>query len=155
MSIKKIVIASMLIVLGLAGVKLFAHCQIPCGIFNDDARIVLLQEHVTTMEKSMKLIKELSEASPANYNQIIRWVNNKEQHADELTEVVTYYFLAQRIKLPPAGDEKANDKYVHELKLLHKMIVHAMKAKQSTDEEHISALRSLIHDFQHSYMGEK
>ena len=33
-----------------------AHCQIPCGIF-DDARVFdELEEHITTIEKSMKSI---------------------------------------------------------------------------------------------------
>ena len=33
-----------------------AHCQIPCGIYDDAARITMMEEHVTTIEKSMKQI---------------------------------------------------------------------------------------------------
>ena len=29
---------------------------------------------------------------------MVRWVVNKEVHADELSDIVTYYFMAQRIK---------------------------------------------------------
>ena len=36
-----------------------AHCQIPCGIYNDTARITMMEEHVTTLEKSMKEIIRL------------------------------------------------------------------------------------------------
>ena len=37
-----------------------AHCQIPCGIYGDEMRFQMLEEHITTIEKSMKLIGELS-----------------------------------------------------------------------------------------------
>ena len=70
-----------------------AHCQIPCGIYNDEARFILMKEHVATIEKSMTQIE-----TAANQNQTVRWVMNKDKHADELTKIVTYYFMAQRIK---------------------------------------------------------
>lgn len=52
-----------------------AHCQIPCGIYDDRARIVLMEEHVTTIEKSMNEITTLSADTPQNINQLVRWVN--------------------------------------------------------------------------------
>jgi nickel superoxide dismutase len=133
-----------------------AHCQIPCGIYDDPVRFSQLKEHVTTIEKSMNQINELSAAGDKNYNQIVRWVVNKETHADELTEIVTFYFMAQRIK-PPAdsSDRAAVGKYMKELQLLHRMVVHAMKAKQTTDLEHCEALRKLIQEFAVSYLGEE
>ena len=135
------------------GTQAFAHCQIPCGIYNDPVRFTQLEEHVTTIEKSMKLITELSAEETKNYNQIVRWVNNKETHADEFTEIVTFYFLAQRIKPVDPADKKAMGKYLREVKMLHEMIVFAMKCKQTTDPENVAKLRSLIKDFQESYMG--
>ncbi len=120
-----------------------AHCQIPCGIYNDEARFVLMKEHVATIEKSMKQI----EADP-NQNQTVRWVMNKDKHADELSEIVTYYFMAQRIK-------PGKENYEQELKALHGILVYSMKAKQTTDLAHVEKLKELIHDFEHSYMGEK
>jgi nickel superoxide dismutase len=119
-----------------------AHCQVPCGIYDDQMRIHMMEEHVTTIEKSMKQI----EASP-NQNQAVRWVMNKEKHADELSEIVTYYFMAQRIK-PGCED------YALKLSQLHEMLVYSMKAKQTTDLANVEKLRDLIHNFAHSYMGE-
>ena len=52
-----------------------------------------MKEHVVTIEKS---INELNK-NP-NDNQKVRWILNKENHANELSEIVTYYFMAQRIK---------------------------------------------------------
>lgn len=120
-----------------------AHCQVPCGIYDDQMRIHMMEEHVTTIEKSMKEI----EAAP-NQNQTVRWVMNKEKHADALTEIVTYYFLAQRIK-PDCDD------YHLKLTQLHEMIVYSMKAKQTTDLANVAKLKELIHHFEHSYMGEE
>ena len=64
--------------------------------------------------------------------------------------------MAQRIKPPAHGaDEATQAKYVRELSLLHKIMVHAMKAKQTADLAHVEALRKLIHEFRHSYLGEE
>ena len=130
----------------------FGHCQIPCGIFDDQTRFAIMLEDVETIEKSMKQIQNISAQEIPNWNQLVRWVNNKEEHADKLTEIVTYYFLAQRIKPAPAGDEKAQAKYVRHLTLLHQIMVHAMKAKHGTDLEHVEALRKLIGEFKTSYL---
>ena len=66
-----------------------AHCEVPCGIYDDSLRIKAIRENVTTIEKSMNQIAELSKAPEKNYNQIVRWVMNKEQHVDELVHIVT------------------------------------------------------------------
>jgi nickel superoxide dismutase len=128
-----------------------AHCQIPCGIYDDDARFTLLREHITTIEKSMKTINDLESQDHAHANQLVRWVSNKDTHADALTEIVTYYFMAQRVKPAPATDKKAHAAYVAKVELLHKMVVHSMKCKQTTDVAHVEALRELVGEFQTAY----
>jgi len=131
-----------------------AHCQIPCGIYDDEARFAMMLEHVATIEKSIRQIDALGKEAKPDWNQLVRWVGNKDQHADELSEIVTYYFMAQRIKPPSdATDEKARAKYVSELELLHGMLVRAMKAKQTTDLAHVEELRRLIGAFRESYLG--
>ena len=147
------VFASLVALAALSAPIVFAHCQVPCGIYGDQTRIDLLREHVTTIEKSMTQITELGKASPTNYNQVVRWVNNKESHADELSEIVTYYFMTQRIKPAPEGDAAAAKKYQHELSLLHHMLVYAMKSKQTTDTANTAKLGELIDAFEKSYMG--
>ena len=61
-----------------------AHCEIPCGIYDDELRTKLIAEHSTTIEKSMKQIIELSKANSVDYNQLSRWVSNKEAHATKI-----------------------------------------------------------------------
>jgi nickel superoxide dismutase len=144
-----------LFLLGVSVELVYSHCQIPCGIYDDQARFVQVAEDIVTIEKSMKAITRLSGANKKDMNQIVRWVNNKDHHAEKLGETVTYYFMAQRIKPVEAGQGKAYDKYVKEVSLLHRMLVHSMKAKQTTDTAHVSALRSLLAEFEASYLGAK
>jgi len=144
-----------LAIVALAGTKAWAHCQVPCGIYDDPARFTAMREHVTTIEKSIKQIVELSQAQDPNYNQIVRWVMNKEDHADQLTDIAAHYFLAQRIKPTDNSDQQKYAEYLRELTMLHQIVVHAMKAKQTTDLEHVAALRQLIDQFEASYLGEK
>jgi len=127
---------------------LAAHCEIPCGIYDDQMRIALIAEHIQTIEKSMSQIKELELHPSKNYNQIVRWVVNKEHHADEIQKIVSQYFLTQRIR-PDAKN------YVQNVTLLHKMLVSAMKCKQTMDPAHPSQLRALLDEFSKSYFNPK
>ena len=147
---------ALVVAIGISGTyqRVFAHCQIPCGIYDDGARFTLLKEHVTTIEKSMKLIDELSSSSPeSNTNQIVRWVANKEQHADEMADIVVKYFLQQRVKPASKNAGAQWEKYTQQLTLCHGLLVTSMKAKQTTDLAHVAKLRELIHDFEHSYLN--
>jgi hypothetical protein len=131
-----------------------AHCQVPCGIYGDDARFEAMFEDVTTIEKSMVKINQLGEDAGKNINQLIRWVDTKELHADKLTEIVTAYFLTQRIKPVDATDKKAHDTYLKKLELLHNIMVQAMKCKQTTDIEHVKKLHDFITQFKTLYNAE-
>lgn len=124
-----------------------AHCEIPCGIYDDEMRITLVLEHITTIEKSMNIITEIEKSKQHNANQLIRWVTNKEIHANEIQEIVSQYFMTQRIK---AG---AKD-YEKKLALLHQMLVVSMKCKQTTDISNITKLRTLVNEFQTLYFTE-
>ena len=101
-----------------------------------------MEEHVTTIEKAMKQIE-----ANENQNQTVRWAMNKDKHADALTDIATYYFLAQRIK-------PDMDRYEENLKTLHQIMVYSMKCKQTTDLANAEKLMGLIHSFEHSYLGE-
>ncbi|MBT4138675.1 MAG: superoxide dismutase [Candidatus Latescibacteria bacterium] len=127
-----------------------AHCEIPCGIYGDEGRFATLLEDVTTIEKSMKMIEALSKDGK-DFNQIVRWVNNKEKHADHIREVVSQYFLAQRIKEPAEGDVAGAKAYTAKLVKLHQIIRTAMKCKQTTDVANAQKLHDQIHEFQELY----
>lgn len=149
--IKKSFILAILILLTVFASFVYSHCQIPCGIYGDSTRFDLLTEHITTIEKSMKLITELTQQAKPNMNQIVRWVQNKEVHSDEFSHIVTYYFMAQRIKLVDKTDGPAYEKYIKKLTLLHEMLVYSMKAKQTTDLSNVEKLKALLPEFKKVY----
>jgi nickel superoxide dismutase len=113
----------------------------------------MIAENATTIEKSMKQIMELSKQGRANMNQIVRWVENKEKHADDTSEIITYYFMAQRVKPAAKSDAKAYEEYVKKLTVLHQMLVSCMKAKQTTELSHVEKLRSSLGEFHKAYFG--
>jgi len=132
-----------------------AHCEVPCGIYDDKMRVEMIREHITTIEKAMKQIAALSGEATANYNQIVRWTVNKEKHAEELQHIVQQYFMTQRIKPAHSEDGTMTKTYVDQLTLLHMMLIHAMKAKQTTDLEQVETLRSLTNKFDEAYFEGK
>lgn len=129
----------------------YSHCQIPCGIYDDPMRFKMMAEDILTVEKSMKAINELSAQPQKDMNQIVRWVNNKDLHADKFSETVTYYFMAQRLKPAEPSDAVAYDSYIKQLTLLHKMLVTAMKAKQTSDLAQTAKLTELLAEFKAAY----
>ena len=79
--------------------NLYGHCQVPCGSYDDAVRNVQIEEDIATIRKAMGMIKGLAGKSDAqSMNQMIRWVNTKDEHASRIQESVSSYFLAQRIK---------------------------------------------------------
>jgi nickel superoxide dismutase len=149
--IKKCAILGIVVLMTALVSMVHSHCQIPCGIYNDPARFDTIAEHITTIEKSMQQITELSRQKKPNMNQLVRWVQNKELHADELSEIVTYYFMAQRVKPIDKNQGKAYEEYVKKLTLLHEMLVYSMKAKQTTDLANVEKLRILSSKFKDIY----
>jgi len=132
-----IVAAAALLTAALPGTS-SAHCQIPCGIYDDHARVVSMLEDAATIEKSVTLITELSgKADPQSQNQLVRWVMNKEQHAQNIISAISDYFLTQRVK--PAQED-----YAERLAKHHAVIIAAMEAKQNADMGHVNALKSCI-----------
>ena len=104
-----------------------AHCQVPCGIYDDNLRVKLMLEDVTTIDKATKMISELAAKKDAqSANQLTRWVVNKEKHAQNIIDTISDYFLTQRVKA------KQKD-YSERLAKHHAVIVAAMKAKQNVD----------------------
>jgi hypothetical protein len=133
--------------------NIWAHCQIPCGIYSDDTVLKDLHTHQATIEKSMESIIELSKDAGGNTNQLVRWVVNKEEHASKIQNTMQEYFLAQRLK--PEEMESDKEAYMKKLTLSHKIIVLAMKCKQSTDLAVAKDLHDAIASFTAAYTEKK
>jgi len=144
---KKIALAvPLFLALVLAASTAAAHCEIPCGIYDDQMRTEMISEDATTVEKAMKMIAKLGKEAPVNYNQLVRWITNKEEHADRIQDTVSQYFMTQRIS-------PGTDNYEKKVVVLHKMLVAAMKCKQTTDLSHVETLRTLLKEFEILYFG--
>ena len=121
-----------------------AHCQVPCGIYDDYARITAMLEDTTTIAKALDQINELAGNQDAqSFNQATRWVMTKEEHAERIQTTIAQYYLAQRVKTAQPGTD-AYDAYLQKLAEHHAVIVAAMKAKQTADPSAANALRKAI-----------
>ena len=142
---------SLLSGLFLFSTSMFAHCQVPCGIYADDVVFGELETDVATIEKAMAQINTLKAEVGKDPHQLVRWINNKESHAQNIQDTMSAYFLAQRIKLELKESDAA--RYWTLVELAHKITVYAMKCKQGTDPANAEALHEALHAFQHAYGG--
>ena len=121
-----------------------SHCQVPCGIYDDAARIQGMLEDATTIEKAMASITELvGKADAQSANQLTRWVMTKEDHASAVISVLSEYFLTQKVKVVAEGEE-GYESYLRKLADHHAVLRAAMKCKQTVDAENVTALRAAI-----------
>ena len=111
-----------------------AHCQIPCGIYDDHARIQSMLEDAATVKKATVQLSELAGKDDIqSTNQTVRWISSKESHSQNVISTISNYFLTQRVK----PDQKD---YAERLAKHHAVIVAAMKAKQNADGAYADAL---------------
>lgn len=121
-----------------------AHCQVPCGIYDDPARIAQLREDATTIEKAVTAINTMAGEHDANaVNQAVRWVTTKEDHASHIISVMSEYFLTQKVK-PVAEGAEGYEAYLKSLADHHAVMVAAMKCKQAADPATVEALKAAV-----------
>ena len=124
---------------------ILAHCQIPCGIYDDVLRIKQIKEDFYTIKKAINEIKKLSENSDEiTHNQLTRWVITKENHASNIQKIVSEYFLTQRVK-------ETNLQYIEQTTLLQRLLVSAMKCKQNLNQDNVDKGLSLVTSFSEVY----
>lgn len=115
-----------------------SHCQVPCGIYDDHARVQSMLEDMQTTRKAVMEMSALEKQSGIQVtNQSVRWVMNKELHAQKIISTISDYFLTQRVKA-------SQKDYVERLKNHHAVIVAAMKVKQTADLKNVDALENAI-----------
>ncbi len=122
-----------------------AHCQVPCGIYDDAGRIKAMMEDVATIDKAVSEINEFGTdaPSPVQVNQVIRWVNTKEEHASNIIETVSLYFLTQKVKSVPA-DDAGYQAYLKKLGDHHAVLRAAMTTKQTVDSANVAKLKAAV-----------
>jgi len=153
-------------VLSISQPNVAAHCQVPCGIYDDPMRITMLREDATTIAKAVDSVVDLMDGahSPAAMNQVVRWTTTKDEAATNIQRIVSDYFLTQRVKAVPAG-QPGHEAYLDQLAKMHAVLVAAMKCKQTVDPAAVATLEAAIeaiapmyvhehsHDHDHSHGG--
>jgi len=142
----KVSVACLLTTIGLtlAPAVGLAHCQVPCGIYDDAARLTQMAEDATTIEKAIGQINELAGNIDAqSANQMVRWVTTKEAHAANIITIMAEYFLTQKVK-PVAPGADGYETYLEKLAAHHAVMTAAMKCKQNANSEYVQALREAL-----------
>lgn len=127
------------------------HCQVPCGIFDDPAMVGELKEACTTIRKAIAQSNALHGSvttDPLSLNQMVRWINTKEEHCNKIISLVSEYCLCQRVKRP---NFKSEDEYLQALKVHHTVMQAAMAAKQSMSESSCATLEHAVDDLSKMY----
>lgn len=106
--------------------SLAAHCQMPCGIYHDEMVFNQIDQYIETMYKGLTEIKNSKFSTPLERNNFIRWVMLKETASDEMANLITQYFLQQKIK--PGEPDTAK-----RLVSAHKMLFELTAIKQNVD----------------------
>ena len=116
-------------------VSVTAHCEVPCGIYDDHAEVRRMRLDAMTMQKASAQIVLLAESVDAEHlNTIARWAMVKEEHGRKLQHSVAWYFLTQRVKAPKDGqDATAREAYHQKLAAFHRISVAAMDSAQRLD----------------------
>ena len=117
------------------------HCQVPCGIFDDPARVDALKEDAATIRKAMVQLGEVGTGTTLALNQSVRWIMTKEEHAKGIITTVSEYMLAQRVKKELFENEAENKEA---LMAHHVLMQAAIKTKQVTDTAACDALDAAI-----------
>lgn len=121
-----------------------AHCQVPCGIYDDAARIAQLREDATTIGKAIAEMTTLAGQHDVQaINQLTRWINTKEAHASHIIEVVSEYFLTQKVK-PVAAGAEGRAAYLEMLADHHAVMRAAMVTKQQSGDAAVAELNKSI-----------
>jgi nickel superoxide dismutase len=143
-----VIITTITLLLGIAAVLATgtagAHCQVPCGIYDDAGRIATMREDAETIRKAtIELVRLNDFKSADSFNQATRWVAEKDRSASQIQDLVASYFLSQRVQASPV-DSPEHAHYIDQLQAFHAVMVAAMKCKQAVDPARIDALDAAI-----------
>jgi len=125
-----------------------AHCDIPCGIYDPHQALI----GALTVIRMIDLMSELKAAHPAEspeyQNSMARYILVKEEHAELVKREVRVIF----------GDYFKKDhvaKYPELPELVHKIMQHGSKARQTTSREAAMELLNAVNRFAEIYWETK
>jgi nickel superoxide dismutase len=124
----------------------YAHCDIPCGIYDPTAAKIAADTVAKMVEKIGQLPKDSMD--PTSRNNFIRMVTVKEQHAElckrELQVLWSDYFKPEHLEKYP----KLHDMFWKALKL-------ASKNKQTIDAQAATELQGAVKEISDTFWATK
>ncbi|CCB85783.1 MULTISPECIES: superoxide dismutase [Ni] [Parachlamydia] len=124
--IKKHLLASGIFALLAWGSPLYSHCQMPCGIYHDNMIYDQIDQYVETMVKGITVLTDNKFTTLHDKNEFVRWIMTKETESNKVSELITTYFLQQKIK----PDEEDSTKKVV---MAHRLLFLIVGIKQNID----------------------
>jgi nickel superoxide dismutase len=125
----------------------YAHCDVPCGIYETDTMTHAAATCKRMVEKYHE-IGEVDDDEPETMNTAIRCVMTKEKHAqkckDELYLLWSDYFKPEHLEKFP----QLHDTFWQATK-------QCSKVKQTMSAEECDKLISLVHDIAHMFADSK
>ena len=125
----------------------YAHCDVPCGIYETDTMMHAAATCKRMVEKYVEL-GEVDDESPNSMNQAIRIVVTKEKHADkckhELYTLWSDYFKPEHLERFPDLHQK-----------FWQATKQCGKVKQTMSLEECDSLISMVHDISHIFADSK
>jgi len=118
---------------------------------DDPAMVAELKQAAATVRKAMVQSKDLHATLASDLlamNQMVRWINVKEEHCAKIITTVSEYALCQRVKREAFSTQQD---FVDAVLAHHKVLVAAMKAKQQMDTAACDALDHAIEDMAKMY----
>lgn len=108
-----------------------SHCQMPCGIFYDGVVFDQVDQYIETMVKAINVLQNNEFKTIQDRNTFVRWVIQKENNTNEIANLITTYFLQQKIK---PGQENTVDRLVS----AHMLLSYLVQIKQSVNGEAVN-----------------
>ncbi len=105
---------------------LSAHCQMPCGIYHDEMVYDQIDQYAETMYKGITVMNGNKLDSVHDFNDLTRWILEKEKESNTTAELISSYFLQQKIK----PDEPET---VKRLVAAHKLLFLIVAIKQNNE----------------------
>lgn len=78
--------------------QIIGHCQMPCGIYHDEMVYDQIDQYVETMVKAISVMQDNPFKTVQDRNAFVRWTMEKEKMSNEISFLITDYFLQQKIK---------------------------------------------------------
>jgi nickel superoxide dismutase len=117
-----------------------AHCDVPCGIYDPIVAQISALTVVRMMDLLADLEKNFPQAGVARSNAKVRYIANKEEHAEKVKAEIRViwgdYFKAPQL-----------EKYPQTHAVVHKIMQLGSKSRQSVDRQNALDLVEAVNEF--------